>query len=140
LVLCLAHHMLLPPSATTNLPPRRAQTRSAVFCPAGFRWVPHPQLRNPTPGWPTLSRCLRRVGPLFSAPSAVSSSSSLTCPQPGAPSLVSKGWVLGFFQPQTTAPSLRPDRLHLPLNLQPLPARTPNHKNSAGSARIPHSS
>jgi hypothetical protein len=36
----------------------------------------------------------------------------------GCPSLISKGWVLGFFQPQTTAYSLRPGRLHLPLNLQ----------------------
>src|ERR1700739_3305247 len=34
--------MLLPPSTTTNLPPGRAQTRSAVFRPAGFRRVPHP--------------------------------------------------------------------------------------------------
>jgi hypothetical protein len=32
--------MLLPPSTTTNLPPGRAQTRSAVFRPAGFRRVP----------------------------------------------------------------------------------------------------
>jgi hypothetical protein len=40
--------------------------------------------------------------------------------KPGAPSLVSKGWVLGFFQPQTTAHSLRSDRLNLPLNLRRL--------------------
>src|SRR5580700_7008893 len=40
--LCLAHHMLLPPSTTTNLPPGRAQTRSAVFRPAGFRRLTNP--------------------------------------------------------------------------------------------------
>jgi hypothetical protein len=39
----------------------------------------------------------------------------------GAAYLVSKGCVSDFFQPQTTAHSLRPDRLHLPLNLQNLP-------------------
>src|SRR5579859_1520841 len=53
---------------------------------------------------------------------------SLTTPMPfyttlqaGLLCLVSKGWLLGFFQPQPTTHSLRPARLHLPLSLQILP-------------------
>ena len=55
--------------------------------------------------------------------------------RPADPSLVSKGWVLGFFQPQTTT-WLTPPRPAAPAAQSPTPSspasRTPNHKNSAG--------